>query len=40
MAIIDVGDELREAKIKKGVRQGSVLSPMIFNLRSNNLRMK
>ena len=32
MAIINIGDEEREAKIRKGVRQGCVLSPMIFNL--------
>ena len=32
MAIINIGDEEREAKIKKDVRQGCVLSPMIFNL--------
>ena len=32
MAIINIGDEEREAKIKKCVRHGCVLSPMIFNL--------
>ena len=32
MAIINIGDEEREAKIRKGVRQGCVLSHMIFNL--------
>ena len=32
MAIINIGDEQREAKIKKGASQGWVLSPKIFNL--------
>ena len=27
MAIINIGDEEREAKLRKGVRQGCVLSP-------------
>ena len=32
MAIINIGDEEREGKIRKGVRQGCVLPRMIFNL--------
>ena len=32
MAIINIGDKEREAKIQKGVRQGCVLSSMVFNL--------